>query len=115
MAEVLGTDVAPSAEQLRAQSHVVGRKPSLAQAAAEAAIPSPDKEPASDKVEFDGIVQEVLPEMQYRMKADNGLGIHAFISKRMLQYYIKILPGDRVTVQVSLYDPSRGVITYRHK
>jgi translation initiation factor IF-1 len=50
-----------------------------------------------------------------RVKADNGLGVLATISGRMRQYYIKILPGDRDTVEVSPYDPSRGRITYRHK
>ena len=48
-------------------------------------------------------------------KRDNGLGVLATISGRMRQYYIKILPGDRVTVEVSPYDPTRGRITYRHK
>ena len=45
----------------------------------------------------------------------SGLGVLATISGRMRQYYIKILPGDRVTVEVSPYDPTRGRITYRHK
>jgi translation initiation factor IF-1 len=51
----------------------------------------------------------------FRVQADNGLGVLATISGRMRQFYIKILPGDRVTVEVSPYDPSRVRITYRHK
>jgi len=76
---------------------------------------SSPKEPKGDKLEFDGIVQEALPNAMFRVKADNGLGVLATISGRMRQYYIKILPVDRVTVEVSPYDPSRGRITYRHK
>lgn len=73
------------------------------------------KEPEGDKEEFDGVVQEVLPNHMYRVWADNGLGVLATCSGRMLQYYIKIAPGDRVTVEVSPYDPTRGRITYLHK
>jgi translation initiation factor IF-1 len=73
------------------------------------------REPKADKLEFDGVVEEALPNAMFRVKADNGLAVLATISGRMRQYYIKILPGDRVTVEVSPYDPSRGRITYRHK
>ncbi len=51
------------------------------------------KEPKGDKLEFDGVVQEALPNAMFRVKADNGLGVLATISGRMRQYYIKILPG----------------------
>jgi len=77
--------------------------------------PSGPREPKADKLEFDGAVQEALPNAMFRVTADNGLSVLATISGRMRQYYIKILPGDRVTVEVSPYDPSRGRITYRHK
>jgi translation initiation factor IF-1 len=77
--------------------------------------PSGPREPKADKLEFDGAVQEALPNAMFRVVADNGLSVLATISGRMRQYYIKILPGDRVTVEVSPYDPSRGRITYRHK
>jgi translation initiation factor IF-1 len=73
------------------------------------------KEPKGDKLEFDGVVQEALPNAMFRVKCDNGLVVLATISGRMRQFYIRILPGDRVTVEVSPYDPSRGRITYRHK
>jgi translation initiation factor IF-1 len=73
------------------------------------------KEPKEDKLQFDGIVDEALPNAMFRVTADNGLQVLATISGRMRRHYIKILPGDRVTVEVSPYDPTRGRITYRHK
>jgi len=51
----------------------------------------------------------------FRVEAENGLEVLATISGRMRRFYIRILPGDKVTVEVSPYDPSRGRITYRHK
>ena len=68
-----------------------------------------------DKVEFEGEVIEALPNAMFRVKCDNGLIVLATISGRMRQFYIRILPGDKVTVEVSPYDPSRGRITYRLK
>ena len=73
------------------------------------------KEPKDDKLEFQGTVEEALPNAMFRVTADNGLEVLATISGRMRRFYIRILPGDRVTVEVSPYDPSRGRITYRHK
>jgi translation initiation factor IF-1 len=73
------------------------------------------REPKADKLQFEGVVEEALPNAMFRVLADNGLNVLATISGRMRQYYIKILPGDRVSVEVSPYDPSRGRITYRHK
>lgn len=73
------------------------------------------REPKGDKLEFDGVVMEALPNAMFRVHCDNELDVLATISGRMRQYYIKILPGDRVTVEVSPYDPNRGRITYRHK
>jgi translation initiation factor IF-1 len=73
------------------------------------------KEPKDDKLQFEGVVDEALPNAMFRVTADNGLSILATISGRMRRHYIRILPGDRVTVEVSPYDPSRGRITYRHK
>ncbi len=73
------------------------------------------KEPKDDKMQFTGIVDEALPNAMFRVVADNGLGVLATISGKMRQFYIRILPGDRVTVEVSPYDPTRGRITYRHK
>jgi translation initiation factor IF-1 len=73
------------------------------------------REPKGDKLEFEGFVEEALPNAMFRVKCDNGLKVLATISGRMRQYYIRILPGDRVTVEVSPYDPTKGRVTYRHK
>jgi translation initiation factor IF-1 len=73
------------------------------------------KEPKDDKMQFTGVVDDALPNAMFRVVADNGLGVLATISGKMRQFYIRILPGDRVTVEVSPYDPTRGRITYRHK
>jgi len=67
--------------------------------------------PKEEKVELEGEVVEALPNAMFRVKCDNGLVVLATISGRMRQFYIRILPGDRVTVEVSPYDPSRGRIT----
>jgi translation initiation factor IF-1 len=77
--------------------------------------PRAPKEPKDDKLQFEGAVETALPNAMFRVNADNGLGVLATISGRMRRFHIKILPGDRVTVEVSPYDPGRGRITYRHK
>ena len=73
------------------------------------------REPKADKLEFEGAVLEALPNAMFRVRCDNGLEVLATISGRMRQYYIRILPGDRVTIEVSPYYPSKVRITYRHK
>jgi translation initiation factor IF-1 len=73
------------------------------------------REPKEDKLQFEAVVDEALPNAMFRCTAENGLQLLATISGRMRRFYIKILPGDRVTVEVSPYDPTRGRITYRHK
>ena len=73
------------------------------------------REPKDDKMQFEGVVDEALPNAMFRVTADNGLPILATISGRMRRFWIRILPGDRVTVEVSPYDPSRGRITFRHR
>ncbi|MSP24705.1 MAG: translation initiation factor IF-1 [Myxococcales bacterium] len=79
--------------------------------------PDQDKprEPKDDKLLFNGVVEEALPNAMFRVVAENDIAVLATISGKMRQYYIRILPGDRVTVEVSPYDPTRGRITYRHK
>lgn len=68
-----------------------------------------------ERLEFEGAVQEGLPNAMFRVKCDNGSVVLATISGRMRKFFIRILPGDRVTVEVSPYDPSRGRVVYRHK
>ena len=68
-----------------------------------------------DKLTMEATIVEALPNAMFRVKCDNGLDVLATISGRMRQFYIRILPGDRVSVEVSPYDLSKGRITYRHK
>jgi translation initiation factor IF-1 len=68
-----------------------------------------------DKIQVDGLVVEALPGTQFRVKLDNGHEILAYLAGRMRKYYIRILLGDRVRVEMSPYDLSRGRIVYRAK
>ena len=71
--------------------------------------------PKEDAIEVEGTVIEPLPNAMFRVKLESGHMVLAHISGKMRMNYIRILPGDRVTVEVSPYDPSKGRITYRHK
>jgi translation initiation factor IF-1 len=66
-----------------------------------------------EAIEVEGTVVEALPNAMFRVELDNGHRILAYISGRMRKYFIKIIPGDKVTVEVSPYDLIRGRITYR--
>ena len=68
-----------------------------------------------DVIELEGKVIEALPNAMFRVELENGHEILAHISGKMRMHYIKILPGDRVTVELSVYDLERGRITYRIK
>ncbi|GAB4168214.1 MAG: translation initiation factor IF-1 [Geothermobacteraceae bacterium] len=68
-----------------------------------------------EAIEVEGEVVEPLPNAMFRVKLDNGHIVLAHISGKMRKYYIRILPGDRVTVELSPYDLTRGRITYREK
>jgi translation initiation factor IF-1 len=68
-----------------------------------------------EAIEVEGSVIEPLPNAMFRVKLDNGHVVLAHISGKMRKFYIRILPGDRVTVELSPYDLSRGRITYREK
>ena len=63
----------------------------------------------------DGTVVEALPNAKFRVELENGHEVLAHISGNMRMYYIKILPGDRVKLEMSPYDLSKGRITYRYK
>ena len=71
--------------------------------------------PKEDVVELEGSVIEPLPNAMFRVQLDNGHKILAHISGKMRMHFIKILPGDRVKVEVSPYDLTRGRITFRAK
>lgn len=68
-----------------------------------------------EAIEVEGKVIEPLPNAMFRVELDNGHVVLAHISGKMRKYYIRILPGDRVTVELSPYDLTRGRITYREK
>jgi len=66
-------------------------------------------------IEVEGTVTEVLPNAMFRVQLPNGHKVLAHISGKMRMHYIKILPGDKVTVELSPYDLSKGRIVYRGK
>jgi translation initiation factor IF-1 len=68
-----------------------------------------------DVIEVEGKVIEPLPNAMFRVELDNGHQVLAHISGKMRMHFIKILPGDKVTLELSPYDLTRGRITYRHK
>ncbi|MDE0411288.1 MAG: translation initiation factor IF-1 [Gammaproteobacteria bacterium] len=68
-----------------------------------------------DHIEMEGTVIETLPNTMFRVELENGHIVTAHISGRMRKHYIKILTGDRVTVEMTPYDLSKGRITYRGK
>ena len=72
----------------------------------------PQKE---DKIEAEGEVVEALPSTMFRVKLESGHDVLAKISGKMRKHYIRILPGDKVKVELSPYDLNRGRITYRHR
>jgi translation initiation factor IF-1 len=66
-------------------------------------------------IQFEGTVVEALPNATFRVELENGHKLLAHISGKMRMHFIKILPGDKVTVELSPYDLTRGRITYRYK
>ncbi len=68
-----------------------------------------------DKIEVEGTVIEALPNTQFMVELDNGHEVLAYLSGKMRRYYIRILLGDRVRLEMSPYDLNRGRITYRYK
>ena len=68
-----------------------------------------------DVIEISVLVVDTLPNAQFKVKLENGHEILAHVSGKIRMHYIRILPGDRVTVEISPYDLTRGRITFRHK
>ena len=68
-----------------------------------------------DAIAVDGVVQEALPNAQFTVKLENGHEVLGHLGGRMRKNYIRVLPGDRVVVELSPYDLSRGRITFRHR
>jgi translation initiation factor IF-1 len=71
--------------------------------------------PKEEAIEAEGTVVEPLPNAMFRVELDNGHRVLAHISGKMRMHFIRILPGDRVKVELSPYDLNRGRITYRYK
>jgi translation initiation factor IF-1 len=71
--------------------------------------------PKKENIEVEGVVVEPLPNAMFRVELSNGHRVLAHISGKIRLHYIRILPGDRVLVELSPYDLSRGRITYRFK
>ncbi len=68
-----------------------------------------------DKIQVEGTIIEALPGTQFRVRLENGHEVLAYLSGRMRKYYIRILLGDRVRVEMSPYDLTRGRIVYRQR
>lgn len=68
-----------------------------------------------EPIKVDGTIIETLPNASFRVELENGHKVLAHISGKMRMHFIRILPGDKVTVELSPYDLSRGRITYRYK
>ena len=69
----------------------------------------------SEKIEVEGKVVEALPNTQFMVELENGHRVLAYLSGKMRKFYIRILLGDRVKVELTPYDMDRGRITYRYK
>ena len=70
---------------------------------------------AKEAIEIEGIVHEVLPNTTFRVELENGHEILAYLSGKMRKHYIRVLEGDRVKIELSPYDLTRGRVTYRYK
>lgn len=68
-----------------------------------------------DAIAVEGVVQETLPNAQFTVKLENGHEVLGHLGGRMRKNYIRVLPGDRVVVELSPYDLTRGRITFRHR
>ncbi|MDR0934705.1 MAG: translation initiation factor IF-1 [Erysipelotrichaceae bacterium] len=68
-----------------------------------------------DLIEVQAVVKETLPNATFKVELENGVVILATVSGKIRMHYIRILPGDRVTVEISPYDLTRGRISFRHK
>jgi translation initiation factor IF-1 len=71
--------------------------------------------PKEDNIEVEGKIIETLPNAMFKVELENGQIILAYVSGKMRMNFIKILPGDKVTVELSPYDLTKGRITYRFK
>jgi translation initiation factor IF-1 len=68
-----------------------------------------------DMIEMEGVVNEVMPDTRFRVGLDNGHSIIAYVSGKMRKHRIRILAGDKVSIELTPYDLTKGRITFRHK
>ena len=68
-----------------------------------------------DVIEVEGTISETLPNAMFKVKLENGAIVLAHVSGKIRMHYIRILPGDKVTVELSPYDLTKGRITYRYR
>lgn len=68
-----------------------------------------------EPIELEGVVAQVLPNTKFRVELENGHEILTYLSGKMRKFYIRVLEGDRVKVEMSPYDMTRGRVTYRYK
>ena len=94
-----------------ARRPVPAHRPAPGAAQEDPALPKPK----DDAIVLEGTVIEPLPNAMFRVELENGHKVLAHISGKMRMHYIRILPGDRVQVELTPYDLSRGRITYRYK
>jgi translation initiation factor IF-1 len=73
------------------------------------------KKPTKEVIELEGTVLETLPNALFRVELQNGHVVLGHISGKMRMHYIRIIPGDRVVLEMTPYDLSKGRITYRHR
>ena len=78
-------------------------------------LEKPLPKPKEDAIVLEGTIKESLPNAMFKVELDNGHEVLAHISGKMRMHYIRILPGDKVQVELTPYDLSRGRITYRYK
>jgi translation initiation factor IF-1 len=71
--------------------------------------------PKEEAIEVQGTIVENLPNAMFRVELESGQRILAYVSGKMRMHFIKILPGDKVTIELSPYDLTKGRITYRYK
>ncbi len=72
-----------------------------------------DKPSTKEVIELSGVIKEALPGAMFRVELENGHGILAHVAGKMRRHYIRIVPGDEVTVELTPYDLTKGRITYR--
>lgn len=70
--------------------------------------------PSDDQIELDGVVKECFPNTTFRVQCENGHELLAYLAGKMRKFYIRVLPGDHVRVQISPYDLTRGRIVRRY-